>query len=76
MVTKDIKFSCDGLTLTGTLHLPQPKNPPLVIGCHGLFADRNSPSKSLWPAAATRLASLICVSTTADAVRARVYLMK
>ncbi|MBW2410421.1 MAG: alpha/beta hydrolase [Deltaproteobacteria bacterium] len=42
---KDIKFSCDGLQLTATLHLPEVKRPPVVIGCHGLFSDRNSPKQ-------------------------------
>jgi alpha-beta hydrolase superfamily lysophospholipase len=42
---KDIKFSCDGLELTATLHLPAVRRPPVVIGCHGLFSDRNSPKQ-------------------------------
>jgi len=45
MLTRDIAFTCDGLMLKGTLHLPPAENPPLVIGCHGLFADRNSPKQ-------------------------------
>lgn len=35
-------FNSEGFQLTGTLHLPDAPNPPVVIGCHGLFADRNS----------------------------------
>lgn len=42
---KDIEITCDGLTLSGTLHLPPSDNPPLVIGCHGLFANRHSPKQ-------------------------------
>lgn len=42
---KDIKFSCDGLQLTATLHLPAMERPPVVIGCHGLYSDRNSPKQ-------------------------------
>ena len=41
----DITFTCDGLRLAGSLHLPEADNPPLVIGCHGLFADRSSPKQ-------------------------------
>jgi uncharacterized protein len=37
-----ISFDSDGYTLTGTLHLPGSPNPPVVIGCHGLLADRHS----------------------------------
>ena len=43
---KDITFTCDGLELVATLHLPAAKRPPVVIGCHGLFSDRNSPKQS------------------------------
>ena len=42
---KDIIFTCDGLELAATLHLPAVKRPPVVIGCHGLFSDRNSPKQ-------------------------------
>ena len=44
-LSRDIRFRCDGLELAGTLHLPAVDHPPLVIGCHGLFADRNSPKQ-------------------------------
>ena len=40
-----IHFDADGFKLTGTLHLPGGRKPPVVIGCHGLFADRNSPKQ-------------------------------
>lgn len=42
---KDITFSCDGLELKATLHLPPLARPPVVIGSHGLFSDRNSPKQ-------------------------------
>ena len=41
----DIFFDADGYKLTGTLHLPDISKPPVVIGCHGLFANRNSPKQ-------------------------------
>ena len=44
-MTKDISFSCDGFRLKGTLHLPDRDEPPIVIGCHGLMADRSSPKQ-------------------------------
>ncbi len=43
--SKDIAFSCDGLTIVGTLHLPSTASPPVVIGSHGLFSDRQSPKQ-------------------------------
>lgn len=42
---KNIFFNVDGLVLAGTLHDPGIKNPPMVVGCHGLFADRMSPKQ-------------------------------
>ena len=42
---KNITFSCDGLELKATLHLPPVERPPVVIGSHGLFSDRNSPKQ-------------------------------
>jgi alpha-beta hydrolase superfamily lysophospholipase len=44
-IIKDITFICDELELAATLHLPAAKRPPVVIGCHGLFSDRNSPKQ-------------------------------
>ena len=41
----DISFTCDGLKLTGILHLPGSKQPPLVIGSHGLFSSGHSPKQ-------------------------------
>lgn len=37
-----IYFDADGYQLAGTLHLPDIPEPPVVIGCHGLLANRNS----------------------------------
>ena len=41
----DIHFLSDGYRLEGTLHLPPIKNPPVVIGCHGLLSNRDSPKQ-------------------------------
>jgi alpha-beta hydrolase superfamily lysophospholipase len=41
-VMKTIYFDSDGIKLAGTLHLPELADPPLVIGCHGLLANRQS----------------------------------
>ena len=35
-------FDSDNYKLTGTLHLPDIQTPPVVIGCHGLLANRHS----------------------------------
>ena len=35
----------DGLRLSGTLHLPGTERRPIVIGCHGLMSDSNSPKQ-------------------------------
>jgi hypothetical protein len=40
-----VSFSSDGLVLNGTLHIPEIKNPPVVIGSHGLLTDGNSPKQ-------------------------------
>jgi uncharacterized protein len=42
---RTIHFDANGYKLTGTLHLPDCHKPPVVIGCHGLFANRNSPKQ-------------------------------
>lgn len=42
---KTIRFDSDGYQLTGTLHLPGGIAPKVVIGCHGLLADRQSPKQ-------------------------------
>ena len=43
--TETLTFLSDGLRLVGTLHLPDTRRPPVVIGCHGLMSDRNSPKQ-------------------------------
>lgn len=40
-----ITFKADGLSLVGSLHLPDAENAPFIIGCHGLLANRNSPKQ-------------------------------
>lgn len=44
-VVKEIIFSADEFRLKGYLHLPPLAYPPFVIGCHGLFSDKNSPKQ-------------------------------
>ena len=45
--TQQITFTSYGFTLTGTLHLPDaPLNPPIVIGCHGLLSNSDSPKQT------------------------------
>jgi len=44
-IIKKITFQADGFELKGDLHLPAVKRPPVVIGSHGLFSDRNSPKQ-------------------------------
>ncbi len=44
-VQKTIQFESEGYLLTGTLHLPDNPEPKVVIGCHGLLADRQSPKQ-------------------------------
>ncbi len=38
----DIEFNCQGFTLSGVLHLPAVKNPPLVVGSHGFEGTKAS----------------------------------
>lgn len=40
--TEAIRFKSGNFMLSGVLHMPEQKNPPLVIGSHGLLADGNS----------------------------------
>ncbi|MDA3897152.1 MAG: alpha/beta fold hydrolase [Desulfobacteraceae bacterium] len=42
---KTILFSSDEYQLHGTLHLPATKNPPVVIGSHGLLSTGDSPKQ-------------------------------
>ncbi|MBI9075512.1 MAG: alpha/beta fold hydrolase [Desulfatibacillum sp.] len=50
---KIISLEVDGILLKGTFHDPGVSYPPVVIGCHGLFADRQSPKQ-------TALARAVC----------------
>ncbi len=43
--TIPLAFTSDGLTLKGVLHLPDTTPVPFVVGCHGLFADKESPKQ-------------------------------
>jgi alpha-beta hydrolase superfamily lysophospholipase len=40
-----LSFMSDGLLLKGVLHLPDKTPAPFVVGCHGLFADKESPKQ-------------------------------
>lgn len=42
---EELEFRADGLRLRGTLHLPETRPAPLVVGCHGLLSDRRSPKQ-------------------------------
>ncbi len=44
-LTEDIRFSADGLKLSGVLHLPADSQPPLVVGAHGLLSSSSSPKQ-------------------------------
>jgi len=44
-VIEEIIFAADEFMLKGYLHLPPVAKPPFVIGCHGLFSDKNSPKQ-------------------------------
>lgn len=48
-------FNADGYRLTGTLHMPDAPKPPVVIGCHGLLANRHSPKQISLAAACNRV---------------------
>jgi alpha-beta hydrolase superfamily lysophospholipase len=45
LTTQEIHFQSDNYRLAATLHLPDCDRPPVVIGCHGLMADRQSPKQ-------------------------------
>ena len=51
MTTEPLAFVSDGLTLQGVLHLPDRLPAPFVVGCHGLFADKESPKQQALAAA-------------------------
>ncbi len=40
-----VSFVSEGLTLSGVLHLPNNEPLAVVVGCHGLIADKNSPKQ-------------------------------
>jgi len=42
---KALSFSSDGFRLSGTLHLPEIHQPPLVVGSHGLLSSGSSPKQ-------------------------------
>lgn len=44
-VIQKISFASGHFLLKGCLHLPPVAKPPLVIGSHGLFSDKNSPKQ-------------------------------
>lgn len=43
--TAELEFRVGGLRLRGTLHLPDHRPAPVVIGCHGLLSSRRSPKQ-------------------------------
>ena len=51
---KTVEFGSDGYTLVGSLHLPKAIPAPMVVGCHGLMADRNSPKQKALAQACSR----------------------
>jgi fermentation-respiration switch protein FrsA (DUF1100 family) len=42
---QSVSFVSEGLTLSGVLHLPMARPLAVIIGCHGLMADKNSPKQ-------------------------------
>ena len=42
---RSIEFVADGLNLSGVLHLPASQPLAVIVGCHGLMADKNSPKQ-------------------------------
>ncbi len=45
IIKETITFMSNDFVLHGILHLPDAKNPPVVIGSHGLFSDLLSPKQ-------------------------------
>ncbi|MFO8049801.1 MAG: alpha/beta hydrolase [Desulfosudaceae bacterium] len=43
--SRAVSFLSDNLLLSGVLHLPAELPAPFVIGCHGLFSDKESPKQ-------------------------------
>jgi len=44
-VIEALSFFSGEFLLNGYLHLPPVPHPPFVIGCHGLYSDKNSPKQ-------------------------------
>lgn len=44
-IVEEILFLSEAHMLKGYLHLPPVSRPPFVIGCHGLYSDKNSPKQ-------------------------------
>ncbi len=42
---KEIQFSSQEFQLNGYLHLPSAPSPPVILGSHGLFSDKDSPKQ-------------------------------
>ena len=42
---QSIIFAADGLNLSGVLHLPASRPTAVIVGCHGLMADKRSPKQ-------------------------------
>ena len=45
MQHRTIIIDADGFRVSGTLHLPETSDPPVVIGSHGLLSSANSPKQ-------------------------------
>ncbi|MDL2329041.1 alpha/beta hydrolase [Desulfosarcina sp. OttesenSCG-928-A07] len=43
--TRNVSVDADGLILSGILHLPSCTPLALIVGCHGLMADKTSPKQ-------------------------------
>jgi uncharacterized protein len=52
---RTLNFDAGGYQLAGTLHLPDAPKPPVVIGCHGLLANRHSTKQISLAAACNRI---------------------
>ena len=44
-IVEEILFASEAYKLKGYLHLPPASCSPVVIGCHGLYSDKNSPKQ-------------------------------
>lgn len=47
MRSEQVTFTCDNMTLSGVLHLPDTPHPPFVIGSHGLEGSMDSAKQKL-----------------------------